>query len=66
MTKKHFKALAEALKANRQLMSRLKNDNQANNASIDHIHETLIAQVASICAASNPNFDYRKFLSACK
>lgn len=54
MSKKHFVALAEALK------------NVASLAGLDETQHRLTAQaIADVCDKSNRNFDYFRFLAAC-
>ena len=58
MTKKHFIAIAAALKFARQEMDE---GNTAPKLVIDNLSE----DIALICARTNPNFDRSRFLSAC-
>lgn len=54
MTKKHFVAIAGALRELR--------DKSDNTDSVDDAARA----IAVVCAESNPRFDYARFLSACR
>ncbi len=56
MTKKHFEALAAALRENRFLP-----DNEAANVQ----WERCVEAVAAVGADFNPRFDRARFLAAC-
>lgn len=53
MTRKHFEALASAIKANGSLYG--------YTAALDDLAKHL----AHICAQDNPNFNRKRFLAAC-
>jgi len=52
MTKKHFNALAKALRAHQGSM-------------LNNTHEQLSRSVADICTEANPRFNREAFLLAC-
>lgn len=56
MTKKHFNALAAALKENRFL---------PGNEAADVQWERCVEGVASVCVEFAPRFDRARFLAAC-
>ena len=56
MTRKHFKALADALKATRPDPTFLPEWDQ---------WEFCLREVAAACQSFNPNFDRARFLAAC-
>ena len=66
MSKKHFNALAAALRQTRDALNR---DHQGD--SPDHARDVHRAwrmtcrDVANVCAQTNPRFDRARFLAAC-
>jgi hypothetical protein len=56
VTKKHFEAIAAAMKLMRDL-----EDDPAEREGMDKAIYTL----ASVCAESNPRFQYNRFTRAC-
>ena len=62
MSKKHFEALAAALKAQRP-----DSDNcfQENRAAFLMQWQADTKATADVCARFNPNFDRKRFLQAC-
>jgi hypothetical protein len=71
MTKKHFIALADALKAEHEAMckARIANSAKANSFETGYVNGCIngvsqsIAAVADVCAAANPRFNRGRWLA---
>ncbi len=59
MTRKHFKALADALKEAKPLPSGYDEDRSVE------VWESCLRGVAATCRSFNPQFDRAKFYAAC-
>ena len=62
MTKKHFEAIAAAIAQANMLYGATQYGEQAPPRTV---LETVANNLATICAAENPNFDRARFLRAC-
>ena len=60
MTRKHFIALAKALKIGKVPPNRM-----YTSADVDLMHTETCRAIAHVCAQTNPLFDRAKFLDAC-
>lgn len=58
MTKKHFQALADALKS-------VRDDAMGKTVSQYEIWEECCAAISAVCGDHNPRFDRSRFLTAC-
>lgn len=65
MTKKHFIALAAAIK-DTPIPARLLPDDHADDATVAYEARRFAANVIAVVAcADNPRFDYERFVKAC-
>lgn len=62
MTKKHFRALAHAIRIHKPI----KRGRGYNYTAMQFLWERMLNSVADVCAHSNPNFNREKFLTACR
>lgn len=60
MSKKHFEALAAALKDNRPVEGGMSFYQFSEEQWLDGV-----GRIADVCARFNPNFDRARFLAAC-
>lgn len=58
MTRKHFIALAAALRVNAP------KQDAANHKSDSNLFENLVEAVASVCRQANPRFNHARFVEA--
>jgi hypothetical protein len=58
MTRKHFEALAAALRFNAP------NPNSETYEAQARLFESIVSEVAKTCECANPRFDYRRFEKA--
>ena len=70
MTKKHFEAMAEAVKARIEEAEALgrtaKTETQGGySLGMKHASRQIAYDLATVAQASNPNFDRSRFLRAC-
>jgi hypothetical protein len=65
MTRKHFNAIAAAiLEARCVHVTKAASDNE--RAIIREAFEDVAANLANVCAASNPQFSRSRFMAACR
>ena len=58
MTRKHFKALAEAIATNKEL--------QGEVMTAEEMRVSIAIDIATICRKDNPRFDIGRFYRACE
>lgn len=69
MSKKHFEALAEALAETRPSKNDYDLEEESERLHLSNVRAQWnrdVQIVANACAAMNPNFDYQRFIAACK
>lgn len=69
MTRKHFEAIAEQFRAEREALERGEYDFPEGPTSPRTVYrlalDSIEQRMANVCADHNPNFDRAKFLQAC-
>lgn len=65
MTKKHFQALADALKDTHDRLTRIQASRPVDCADALMGWRQTVNDVADVCAQTNPRFNRARFLKAC-